>query len=111
MNKKLKNYRHGDIALIGIKELPKGLTEAKTKEIIKSSGGNSHSIDMGKIYFKDVNEYVFGYLEAKKTSLLHVEHGEKIGKEKVKVAKIEDGIYELRRQQEKKHEGMTAVQD
>ena len=108
---KLKKYRHGDLALIGIEKLPEGPQKEKTKVIIQSSGGNAHSIDVGDIYFKNVDEYVFGYLVAKNTSLYHKEHGKKVAQKPLKVAKINDGIYELRRQQEKRHEGMVAVQD
>ena len=108
---KLKNYRHGDLALIGIKKLPRGLKRAKTKVIIQSSGGNAHSIDNGTVYFKDVDEYVFGYLAAKNTSLYHKEHGKKGTNKSLKVAKIDDGIYELRHQNEKTHEAMRRVED
>ena len=108
---KLKKYRHGDLCLIGIEKLPDGLKKSKLKVIIQSSGGNAHSIDKGEIYFKHVNEYAFGYLVAKGTSLYHAEHGKKVATKTLKVAKINDGIYELRRQKEKRHEGMVAVQD
>lgn len=107
MNNKI--YRHGDIALVPIEKLPEGLTKSKSKIIIKSSGGNPHSIDKGEIYFKDVNQFVFGYLVAKNTTLLHPEHG--IGEGELRKAVIEDGVYEIRRQQEGRHEGMTPVID
>ncbi|MDE2015898.1 MAG: hypothetical protein KGI72_05245 [Patescibacteria group bacterium] len=109
--KKLKNYRHGDLVLIGIEKLPEGLTEATTKELIRGSGGNPHTIDRGEIYFKEVNEFVFGYLVAKDTTLRHREHGKKISGKELLEAKINDGVYELRRQVEKTHEGMAPVQD
>ena len=109
--KKLKKYRHGDLALIGIAKLPKGLKEAKTKRLIQSSGGNAHSIDNGKVYFKNVDEYTFGYLVAKNTSLYHKEHGKKVASKFLKVAKIADGIYELHHQNEKTHDAMRRVQD
>ena len=108
----MNNYRHGDIALIGIKELPTGLTKATTNIIIdqdQTSGGNAHSFKRGEIYFKNVDTFVFGYLEAKNTTLFHAKHGE--GKDALKTAKVEDGIYELRRQNEETHEGMRVVVD
>ncbi|MCL4399770.1 hypothetical protein M1506_00645 [Patescibacteria group bacterium] len=107
----LKKYRHGDLALIGIEKLPDGLKKAKTKVIIQSSGGNAHSIDKGDIYFKDVDEYIFGYLVAKNTSLYHKEHGEKRTDKSLKVARINDGVYKLCRQNEKTHEAMRRVED
>ena len=103
----MSNYRHGDLALIGIEKLPEGMVATKTKVLMEGSHGNAHTINKGKVYLKDANEYVFGYLEAKGTILSHAEHGE--GKEKV--ARIEDGVYELRKQQEKTHEGMKPVID
>ncbi len=109
MKKTNKNYRHGDLTLFGIDKLPEGLKLSKTKVLIKSSGGNAHSINKGSVYFKDVDEYVFGYLVAKDTTLFHKEHGD--GKGELRKAKIEDGIYELRRQNEKTHESMRKVED
>jgi len=94
----MNTYRHGEIALVKIEKLPEGLKKSDIKILMKGSHSNSHSIDKGEIFFKQVDSYIFGYLIAKNTSLLHTEHGE--GKEKLKVAKIEDGIYELRKQQE-----------
>lgn len=97
-----KPIRHGDLALIPVKELPEGLKKSNVKVLIKSSGGNPHSIDRGEVYFKNVNEYVFGYLIAKNTTLKHKEHGNQ---------KLADGVYELRRQNEDTHEGMRVVED
>ena len=102
------NYRHGDLALIGIKNLPKGLKESKSNVLMtKGSGGHPHTFSNGKLYISTVGEFVFGFLKAKNTSLHHAEHGE--GKNKV--AKIKDGIYELRRQFEETNEGMKEVID
>jgi hypothetical protein len=100
----MKNYRHGDLCLIGIKELPKELKATKTKILMTGSGGNHHTIDKGIVYFKQENEFVFGYLVAKETKLYHIEHSPK-------GAVIEDGIYQLRKQQEQTHSGMRPVVD
>lgn len=100
MENKLQNYRHGEIALIGINELPNGLKESNTTCIIKGSHGNDHLIDNGKLYFKNVNEFVFGYLVSKNTKLLHSDHGKVIENSKFREAPIKDGVYELRKQQE-----------
>ena len=43
--KTLKNYRHGEVGLIGIKSFPKGLKETKTNVLMNGSHGNSHSFD------------------------------------------------------------------
>ena len=103
------NYRHGDLALIGIDKLPDNLEETKNKTLMTGSRGNPHSINTGKVYFKNVDEYVFGYLVAKGTMLYHREHGE--GKKELKVARIKDGIYELRKQNEQTHEGLKPIID
>ena len=107
----MKKYRHGDLALIAIKELPKDLKPAKTKILMVGSGGNNHSIDNGIVYLKNENDFIFGYLVAKNTKLYHIEHGKSIKGKKLKEVKIEDGIYQLRRQQEQTHSGMRPVVD
>lgn len=91
---KKQAYRHGEIILVKIDKLPDGLKQEKTTLLAQGKTGNSHKFKGGKIYFKNVNSYVYGYLEAKNTSLYHIEHSPKYE------AVIEDGIYELRKQQE-----------
>ena len=73
------------------------------------SNNNPHSIDNGIVYFKKVDDFVFGYLAAKDTKLQHKEHGK--GKGEIKIAKINDGIYELRRQVEFTPVGLIPVKD
>lgn len=102
----MKNYRHGEIGLIGIKELPEGLEESKTKVLMVGSHNNSHTIDKGKIYLKKEDDFVFGYLVAKDTSLLHPEHSPKVGD-----AKIEDGVYKLIKQNEFTPDGLVPIID
>ena len=99
MKKKFKNYRHGEVGLFGIATLPAGLKKSETKVLMNGSHGNSHLIDDGEIYLKAVDQYVFGYLVAKNTTLLHEEHGAK-DRSKFRKAPIADGVYELRKQQE-----------
>lgn len=108
----MNNYRHGDLALIEIKELPKGLKETKTKTLMTGSNNNPHSFDQGKVYFKDVDSFVFGYFVAENnTKLFHKEHGCKVPANNSLVAKIKKGVYELRRQVEDTNEGMKPVID
>jgi hypothetical protein len=108
-NTKLKCYRHGEICLLPIKKLPKGLKESKDKVLIQGSHGNSHSVDNGKIYFSKESEFVFGYLVAKNTNLLHEEHGK--GNGAIKKAKLPDGIYQLIKQQEFTPSGLVPIVD
>ena len=110
--KKQFNWRHGDICGIQIKSLPTGLQEATTDILIgadETSGGNEHTFKGGKIYPNKVNDFIIGYLEADNTTLYHDKHGE--GKGELKEAKIEDGFYEIRRQNEDRHEGLRSVVD
>jgi len=101
-----KVYRHGEILLRKISKLPTGLKESKTNVIMSGSHANSHTFNNGKLYLKKENDFVFGYFRAKDTSLLHPEHSPKIGD-----AKIPDGNYELRKQQEHTPSGLVPIID
>jgi hypothetical protein len=92
-------YRHGEIIFVKIDSLPDNLVENKTNEIIRGSGNNPHLFKNGKLYLKNVNNYIFGYLEAKNTILKHLEHGDR-KKAGLMIAKIPDGYYELRKENE-----------
>jgi len=107
--KKIQCFRHGEICLKKISKLPKGLKVSGSKCIMQGSHSNSHTIDNGKLYFiKSGSEgtYVFGYLVAQNTSLLHPEHSPKVGQ-----AKLPNGIYQLLKQQEYTPSGLIPVQD
>ena len=79
------------------------------------NNGNNHAFDTGKLYItKKIeelkeDEFVFGYLVASKTTLLHPDHGK--GKDGSRKCKIPDGVYELRKQVEYLHDGMKPVID
>lgn len=103
---KYKNYRHGEIALIGIDKLPDGLELSKSKVIMVGSHNNSHIIDKGEIYLKKEGDFNFGYLVAKGTSILHPEHSPKVGD-----AKIKDGFYQLVKQNEFTPNGLVPIKD
>ena len=106
MPDKIKVYRHGDICLIRAKSIPKEFVKSSSKTIVRGrSGGNSHDIDAGTLYFAekaDAESFIIGYLKAQGTSLLHCEHG---------TAKIPDGNYEIRKQKEWFPDGFTPVID
>ena len=101
-----KAYRHGEICLVKIDKLPEGIEPSKSKTIMTGSHGNNHDIDNGILYFKQENEFVFGYLVAENTNLLHPEHKDESG-----TAKIEDGIYQLIKQNEYTPEGLVPIVD
>jgi len=105
------NYRHGDMALIGVKEVPNGLKKSDSKILMIGSGGNGHSFNNGEFYPHKKDNFVFGYLVAKDTSLFHKEHGKTVKGQELRVSKIKDGIYELRNQFEHTNAGMKKVVD
>lgn len=106
----MANIRHGDLALVEVKELPKGLEEADSKVILEGRS-NKHLFDNGKLYLKTVDEFVFGYFATgNNTHIFHPEHGKANGKGMRRV-KVKKGIYELRAQHEDTHEGMKQVVD
>ena len=107
----MKAYRHGDLCLLEIKDLPEGLKKSTSKILMTGSGGNHHKYDVGEFYPVKQPGFVVGYFIAKKTKLLHRDHGVKKANSKFKEASIADGIYELRRQSEDTHQGMKPVQD
>ncbi len=108
----MNNYRHGDLALIGIKELPKGIKETKSNVIMQGSHGNDHMFEKGKLYLKNDGDFVIGYFVAESgCKLHHVDHGVKIKGKEVRESKIKKGIYELRKQCEDTHDGMKQVID
>lgn len=98
---KTKLVRHGDLCLKLINKPPEA-EESKTKVLLTGSHGHNHSIDNGKVYFKKVDNYVFGYLVAENTTLDHPEHG---------AIKLSNGVYELRRQNEYTPQGLIPVLD
>lgn len=102
---KKQAYRHGEILLLKVNKLPKGLAQSESKIIMVGSHGNNHSIDTGKLYFKE-DGATFGYLIAKNTKLFHPEHKEASG-----YCEIKDGIYQLIKQQEYTPDGLIHVID
>lgn len=105
------NYRHGDLCLIGITELPKGLTASENNVLLANgSGGHNHSFKGGIFYPKIEGENIIGYFQAENTSLFHPEHGE-IESNSTKESPIENGAYEVRKQNEITHEGLREVID
>ncbi len=107
----MKNYRHGDLGLIGVSELPTSLKKSTSKILMTGSGGHEHTFDHGKFYPKQ-DGLVIGYLVANnRTRLFHPEHGKVAKGKELREAKIAEGIYELRRQQEDTHDGMKPVVD
>mgnify|MGYP007100110735 CR=1 FL=1 len=108
----MKNFRHGDMILCQIEKLPEGLKgTAKKKVLHTGSSENNHSFDNGMFYPKKDGEFILGYFVAKKTTLFHPEHGKKIKGKRLRESQIEDGIYEVRRQNEITHVGMRPVED
>ncbi len=106
---KKQAYRHGEIVLVKVEKLPNGLEVSKSKIMMTGSHGNNHSIDTGKLYFTEPidGDFTFGYLVAKNTNLLHPEHKDK----KTGKCKIQDGIYQLIKQNEYTPSGLIPIID
>ena len=101
----MKNYRHGDVALIGVKSIPRKATQAKTNVFMsKGSSGHDHTFDNGYFCQLITGDNVIGYIRAKDTKLFHDEHSPN-------GVPIEDGAYEVRKQNEFTHEGLREVID
>ncbi len=106
----MKNYRHGEILFLGVKEIPKEAKLKKTDTLLVGSGQHPHTFNGGQFYELVEGDYVFGYFRAKNTRLFHPEHGDKkVGG--LLEAKIDDGVYELRRQVEHTPDGLKQVID
>lgn len=100
-----KAYRHGEVLLLKIDTLPDGLIKSNTNVFMVGSHGHNHSIDNGELYLQQ-DGTTHGYLVANNTSLIHPEHSPNVGD-----AKIEDGIYQIIKQQEYTPEGLKPVID
>lgn len=109
MKTKKVNYRHGDLALIGIDTLPNNLKKSEN-DIIYEGKTSAHTFKNGYFY-PQVKGIVIGYLEANKTILLHPEHGKVVKGSSLREAEIKDGFYEIRVQQEFTHDEMKQVVD
>lgn len=107
----MKNYRHGDICLLGVEKANlEGLNPQK--KIHGGSHGHPHSIVGGEFFPKRSGENILGFLVvAEGGYLTHKEHGEVVEGESLKRAYIEPGTYEVRVQVEDTHEGMREVVD
>ena len=109
MKTKRLPIRHGDLALIPIDAITLGLRASNTKVLLRGSNNNPHGFDRGTFYPKSDGQFVVGEFLANDTTLTHCDHGD--GHGRVKKAKIVDGAWELRRQQEQTHAGMRPVED
>lgn len=107
-----KGIRHGDLLLVKISELPKGLKQEKSNVIMRGSHGHDHSFNTGELYLKKENKFVFGYFKAYKgTKLFHPEHGEVVINSELRECDIPEGYYELRVQHEDTNDGIKQVID
>lgn len=107
-NGKKQVWRHGEVFLVLVDSIPKkGVKKSISKTFMVGSHGHNHDIDNGEIYFLDEKEeFVFGYLKAKNTNLIHEEHKDETGS-----AKIPDGNYQLIKQQEITPKGLIPIRD
>ena len=104
-------YRHGDVLLIKIKELPNVKMKEKKSDILVEGEvtGHAHRIKGNAKIWEVAEEIsnndtgIIGYTVAEKgTSIVHEEHKE---------IKLPVGIYEVRRQREYDEKHIRFVQD
>lgn len=113
----MTNCRHWDLWLIQIDKLPDNLVETNTKVLMKGNHWHDHSFNNGTVYItKDSDlleweDFVFWYFVAKNTTLYHEDHGELVEWSNIRIAKIPDWIYELRKQKEYTPEWLKVVID
>lgn len=108
---RIEVIRHGEVIFFPVDKLPIGLKKARTDVIMRGSGNNPHTVVNADLYFKKEDDFVFGYLKAKKgTKLYHKEHGLKKVNGLME-APLKAGCYQLRVQNEKTHQGLKVVTD
>lgn len=107
----LKNFRHGDMALIGVEKLPDGLTASTSKVLMKGSGGNDHAFTAGTFYPNEDGQTVGYFVAVEGTRLVHPDHGQIVEGQALRQAEIPAGVYEVRRQVEQTHDAMRFVED
>ena len=106
--------RHWDVLLVKEDRLPEWLTIHNSK-IFLSGKNNNHEISQWEIYLtKDPktlrdDEFMYGYLVAKNTTLIHNEHSPM--SDENRNASIPDGIYSLYKQKETTADWFKIVQD
>jgi pimeloyl-CoA synthetase len=109
---KVKAYRHGEIAFVGVERLPDKLPEKTTsKTIAVGSNNNPHNYDNGDLYLIDNDDYTLGYFVAQNTTLFHMNHGIQKEEGELREAKLPDGVYEIRRQNEWVNNELRPVED
>lgn len=110
----MKAIRHWDVALVQIDKLPEWLKGSKTK-IFLAGKNNNHEISNGDFYqvknpdtLRD-NDFLYGYIVAKDTTLIHNEHSPM--SDDNRNAKIPDGVYALYKQKEATPDGFRVIVD
>ena len=105
-------YRQGDICLVKISSLPKGLKKSASTTLLQTgSGGNPHSFKGGELYPKIEGDFIIGYLKAKKgCKVYHAEHGD-TEEGAIRSGSLPAGVYEGRRQSEDTISGLKQVID
>ena len=114
---KLQNIRHWDLALIGIAKLPKWLKKTNSNILMIWRSWHNHTFDNWRLYINKNSEtlewsdFTFWYFVAKNTTLYHEDHWAKIKWSKEREVKIQDWIYELKKQKEFTPEWLKVVID
>lgn len=109
-----KAIRHWDVALVQIDSLPDWIKKTNSLIFLEWKN-NNHSIDKWEVYInKDPNtlrdnEFLYWYLVANNTTLIHNEHSPISNKNRN--ALIPDWIYALYKQKEATADGFKIIID
>lgn len=109
-----KGIRHGDVLLIKEDKLPEWL-KRHNSNIFLAWKNNNHEISQWEVYItknpdtlRD-NEFQYGWIVAKNTTLIHNEHSPL--NDKKKDASISDWVYSIWKQKESTADGFKIVID
>lgn len=94
--------------MIETDSIPSDAKLDKSNNLLTGSHGNAHTYDNGKLYRLEQTP-IFGYFEAKNTTLSHAEHGK--GKGALKTCNLPNGTYELRKGQEFINDELVQIVD
>lgn len=102
----MKNYRQGDVMMLGVAEIPPDAKQVKRDGrivlAVGTSKGQAHAIEDAHVELFDRNGTMYLRIAKKEAKLVHDEH---------RVLKIAPGLYEVRRQLEHTPEAARVVFD
>lgn len=91
---KKRAFRHGDVWLFEIDEIPSNLKEDKTKTLaLGEATGHHHKMLDGAIVMKGYNDDIYVDVQESIAKIIHQEHGEDIGDATYRFKDVPKGKY------------------